>query len=386
MPKAPMKLAIFIYSLSGGGAERQTSYILSYCHNHNIDAHLILMNTIIKYEVPKEIPIHFLEQSESDENGTIKALKIPYLAYKYSRLLKKLQITHSVSLLTRPNYINLIAQKLTRHPFKVIVNELAFPSLQYSYPGFQSKFNKTLIKNLFKNADLIISNSEGNAKDLIDNFEVPSGIVSVVHNPIDLKKINAIAPVPDVFDPQNFNIITLGRLDVGKNHKMLIEAIAQLNHPRVRLYIFGVGDMQEPLEDLIQKLDVDQHVFLMGFDPNPYQYLKAADLFMFGSNHEGFPNVLLEAMACQLPILTTNCESGPNEIMELKTIKNDLMITDYGILVPVKNKDLMAKGIQYFLDHKTYAESCKTHGKRRILAFEKNNILKKYLDLIINTK
>ncbi|WP_178988426.1 glycosyltransferase [Winogradskyella schleiferi] len=378
-----MKLGFLIYSLSGGGAERQCSYILSYCTKHNIDVHLILMNTIIKYELPEGLPIHYLEKSEANENGIIKALKIPFLAYKYAKLLKKLKITHSVSLLTRPNFINIIASKLTRYKFKTIANELAFPTLQYSYKGFQSSFNKTMIRLLYKKSDMIIGNSIGNAKDLIDNFGVPPKIMEVVHNPIDLEKINKIEPIDSFFDKNKFNMITLGRLDVGKNHIMLIEAIHKLNNPLLRLYIFGVGDMQDELEELIKKLNVGEQVFLMGFDANPYKYLKSADIFIFGSNHEGFPNVILEAMACKLPILTTNCKSGPDEIMELESAKDDLMITDYGILVPIKNVDLMAKGINYFVNNKDYLADCKNHGKKRIMIYEKNHILKQYTDLII---
>ena len=267
----------------------------------------------------------------------------------------------------------------------MITNERAFPSLQYSYKGFQSSFNKKLIKSLYKKSDLVISNSYGNAGDLVDNFEVPQNKMKVIHNPIDLEKISNIEPEKSLFDSEKFNIITLGRLDIGKNHEMLIRAIHQLQNPILRLYIFGVGSLQEEFELLIEELDLKEQVFLMGFNPNPYQYLKAADLFIFGSNHEGFPNVLLEAMACQLPILSTNCQSGPSEIMELETVKDDIMITDYGILVPIKNTDLMAKGINHFIDNKTYTETCKINSKSRINDFEKDTILKKYIDLINST-
>ncbi len=377
-----MKLGLFIYSLSGGGAERQASYIVAYCVKNKIDACLILMNKRIEYELPKNVQIYYLEESDENESGLMKALKIPFLAYKYSRLIKELKITHTVSLLTRPNFINIIARKFTSYECHVIINELAFPTLQYSYKGFQSSFNKTLIRLLYKKADMVIGNSHGNANDLIHNFGVPSKMMKVVHNPIDLGKIDGIEPIDFFFDESKFNIITLGRLDIGKNHLMLIEAIHRLKNPLLRLYIFGVGDMQNELEQLIEQLDIKKQVILMGFDANPYKYLKAADLFMFGSNHEGFPNVLLEAMACGLPILTTNCQSGPSEIMELENPNDGLMVTDYGILVPIKNVALMSNGIQYFLDHKAYMDSCKLNCKKRIKDFEKNHILEEYIGLI----
>ncbi len=377
-----MNLGILIYSLDGGGAERVVSYLLTYCVKNKIKAHLILMNTTIKYEIPEGIEIHFIEKSDAYESGIMKTLKIPFLAYKYSRLLKSLKITHSLSFLTRPNLINIISSKLTNHNFKLITNERAYPSLQYGYKNIQSFFNKKMIRSLYKQSDLVISNSFGNSKDLVDNFDVPSNKMKVIHNPIDLEKINKIEEVKDFYDDTKFNLITIGRLDVGKNHSLLIDAIERLKNPNIRLYIFGAGNMQKELELKIKKQKLNNQVVLAGFDPNPYKYLKKADLFIFGSSHEGFPNVLLEAMSCGLPILTTNCKSGPSEIMQLKSIRNDIMKTDYGILVPIKNIELMAKGIQYFISKKTYLKNCKSHVLKRSEDFRKNKILKEYIDII----
>jgi N-acetylgalactosamine-N,N'-diacetylbacillosaminyl-diphospho-undecaprenol 4-alpha-N-acetylgalactosaminyltransferase len=141
--------------------------------------------------------------------------------------------------------------------------------------------------------------------------------------------------------------------------------------------------MQSELEDLIKKLSLKTQVFLLGYRANPYEYLKSADLFAFGSNHEGFPNVLLEAMACNIPILSTNCQSGPSEILKLQDEKGDnIMITDYGILTPVKNDEAMAKGISYFLDNKSFTDKCKINGLKRIKDFDKEKILNQYIDLV----
>ena len=377
-----MKLGILIYSLSGGGAERVVSYLTSFCVKNNIEIFLILMNDTIEYDLPKGLEIYDLDKSKGYESGYKKALKIPLLAYKYSKLVKKLKITHSLSFLTRPSFINILASTLTNYKFKVITNERAYPTLQYSYKGFQSTFNKKLIKSLYKKSDIVISNSYGNAEDLVNNFNVPSEIMKVIHNPIDLSKIDKILSIKSFFDESKFNIITVGRLDEGKNHKMLIEAFHKLNNFNLKLFIFGIGELQKELEELIISLNINEQVFLMGFDANPYQYLKAADLFIFGSNHEGFPNVILEAMACGLPILSTNCKSGPDEIMELNTALNDLMITDYGILVPVKNMELMSKGINYFLNNRSFLDECKINVQKRVKDFNNANILQEYVDTI----
>lgn len=378
-------LGILIYSLSGGGAERAVSHLLNYCIENNINVHLVLMNSTIKYKIPDSAKIHYIENSRANESGIMKTLKIPFLAYKYAKLLKRLEITHSLSFLTRPSFINIISNKLTTHKYKVITNERAFPSLQYSYKSFQSFFNKKMIRLLYKKSNILISNSHGNAQDLIDNFSVPKDKIKVIHNPIDLEKISKIEAVGDFFDSEKFNMVTLGRLDIGKNHSMLIDAINILNNPKLRLYIFGAGNMQKELEDKIQKLKLEGQVILAGFDPNPYKYLKKADLFIFGSNHEGFPNVLLEAMSCGLPVLTTNCKSGPSEIMKLENTKNDIMKTDYGILVPIKNAELMAKGINHFISDKAFLDSCKINVLKRAEDFRKNKILKEYIEVVSST-
>ncbi|WP_431157701.1 glycosyltransferase [Winogradskyella poriferorum] len=379
-----MRIAVLIYSLASGGAERVVSYLSHYFIEKDIEIHLVLMNSTIKYTIPNDLKIHYLENSDSNESGIFKALKIPLLALRYSKLLSDLEITHSCSFLTRPNFINILANKTRRSGIRVICNERAFPSLQYNYSGFQSIFNKWLISFLYKKSDLVVGNSNENIEDLITNFNVPQIKTCVIHNPIDLKTIEKIKPLDNFFDNRYFNIITIGRLDQGKNHEMLINSIQNLSNQSTRLYIFGEGPLRGYLKNLIKELGLDDQVFLMGYEPNPFKYLKSADLFIFGSNHEGFPNVLLEAMACNLPVLTTNCQSGPKEIMELKESLNDLMITNYGILVPVNNQSLMTKGIKYFLKDNSFSESCKTNVYTRVKDFEKYKVLKRYVKVINN--
>ena len=377
-----MRIGILINSLSAGGAERVVTYLLNYCIDNNIEVHLFLMNTTKKYNLPDGLNMHFIEKARNDESGILKALKIPYLAFKYARLVKRLGITHSLSFLTRSNFVNIMSRKFTTYKYKIITNERAFPSQQYSYGGLDSTFNKFLISKLYKKSDLLLGNSNGNVNDLKENFDMPADKTQVVHNPIDLDKIENISALGSFFDNSNFNLITIGRLDTGKNHLMLIKALHKISNPGVKLYIFGEGYMREKIEALIAELKMENRVILMGYESNPFKYLKAADLFIFGSNHEGFPNVLLEAMACDLPILTTNCQSGPNEIMELETPLDDRMITDYGIRVPVKNEELMAKGINYFLNDSAYLNECKKNVKRRVRDFEKNKILQQYFNSV----
>lgn len=372
-----MRLGILIYNMHQGGAERVVSYLLPYFQDLNIEVHLILMNSQINFDVPANLPIHYISDSDPMENGIYKLIKIPYLSYKYAKLIKKLKLTHSLSLLSRPNYINILSKKFTTNNYKVIISERAHPSLQYGYQNLKSAINKLLIRKLFHKADLIICNSHGNANDLIENFNIPKKKTKVIHNPIDLEKINYTDPLENFFCNEYFNLISVARLDEGKNFKLIINAVSDIDD--VKLYILGEGPERIELEKIIKEKKLWDKVFLLGFDPEPFKYLKKADLFIFGSNHEGFPNVLLEAMACNLPILSTNCKSGPDEILQLKeALQHDIMLTDYGILVPVNNEQLMKKGIKYLMDSPKYLTECRNNIKNRIKQFERNEILKNY--------
>ena len=368
--------------MSGGGAERVMSYLLPYLKNNGYEVILVLMNTKIVYPNIKEIPIHFLEKSEVVESGVYKFLKLPILAYKYAKFLKKEKITHSFSLLSRPCYINIMARWFTKHPYKLMVSERNYPSLQYGYGDMQSKINSYLVKWLYPKADLIISNAKASTQDLIDNFNVSPKKTGVIYNPIDLDKINAIPERESFFDPNFTNVVSVGRLQLVKNHKLMVDAIAPFEN--TRLYIFGEGELRDDLETQIENLKLQDRVFLMGFESNPFQYLKAADIFLFSSNHEGFPNVIMEAMACGLPIITTNCKSGPDEIMELKETKfDDIMITDYGVLSPVGDVKLLQKGIAYCLNNTEYLIDCRKNVKNRIKDFEREPILELYTTHIL---
>ncbi|MGY8913983.1 MAG: glycosyltransferase, partial [Flavobacteriales bacterium] len=340
------KIALFTYSMAGGGAERVVSYLLPYLKNKGSDVVLVLMNNTIAYDLPKDIPIHYLETSKAMEHGSFKLVKLPLLAYNYAQLLKKLEITHSFSLLTRPNFINVMSRWFTKHKFSLIISERNYISEQYGYGDLQSKVNRFLVKRLYPKADKIICNAKESGKDLVKNYIVDARKIKTIYNPIDKERIDQIPALNNFFDSNYFNIISVGRLEIVKNHKMLLEVVQ--NFKNVRLYILGQGPLEEELLNMISEKSLEDNVFLLGFDNNPYKYLKKADLFIFGSNHEGFPNVLLEAICCGLPILSTNCKSGPSEMLELeKELHDDIMITKSGILSPVGNVQLMKKGLNY---------------------------------------
>jgi len=362
------KISILVNDLDSGGAERVVSILLKML-NSKYDITLFMMHNIIFYDIPKDTKIVIIGNSKLSDSGLIKLLKLPYLAYRYKKL--NINSSYSISFLSRSNYINILA-KLFGMKGRVVVSERAMPSLQYA-KGFQGKINTFLIKTLYPKADLVIANSKGNAIDLEKNFGTKD--VKVINNLFDIDKE---AKLKD-----GFNFITIGRLDEGKNHKLLINAMQNID---ANLYIIGDGVLRDELTQQIKDLDLTNRVFLLGKQKNPYKYLSKADCFVFSSNREGFPNVLVEALACELVVISTDCQSGPREILAPDTdvefqLHSRVELVQFGILTPINKLETMIEAMNLIKNSSKLLDSYKIKSLQRAIEFDKNRIIDKYINI-----
>ena len=378
-----MKITIFINSLAGGGAERVVSHLLTYFYSKGIKIQLVLMEDIVSYQLPPDIQITILRKNKRKESNYKKFFELPLLAYYYARILNENKTDISISFLTRPNFINL-GSKLFSRKTKRIIGERSNPSLQYDFKTIKGYINSIIIKHTYHLSDGIIANSNGNSLDLHRNFSVPLKLIKKIYNPIDINIIEKTEVNLNFFDKNYFNFVSVGRLDSGKNHKLLINAMNLIPNKNIRLYIFGDGPSYNLLNNLISNLKLQNQVFLKGFTREIFTYLKSADCFLFGSNHEGFPNVILEAMACELPIISTDCPFGPAEIMKnIETdTKNHNVSTRYGILVPVDSIKDMALAINKMVENKMYYNKCKDNVFFRAKDFDIDIIMNEYFEYI----
>lgn len=378
-----MKISILIHSLAGGGAERVVSQLVTYLHQSGVKVYLVLLSDIIVYEIPEDIEIHYLEKTNLKDSGLSKLLKLPLLAYRYKNFLIKNDIAISLSFLNRPNYINIVA-KLLGAKVKTYISERSNPSAQYIGKSLHCRINTFIIKKIFPHADGIITNSSGNGLELIKNFNIPKKLISTIYNPIDLEKVTNEHEIEGFYDKKYFNFITVGRLNEGKNHILLLNSFHFIENKNIRLYIFGEGELKKFLQEKIEELNLQDFVFLMDFSKNIFSYLKGADAFLFGSNHEGFPNVLIEAMACGLPIISTDCTSGPREIMKAAIPDNNTksIKTDYGFILPLNNIKEMTRSIDELVADFQYYELCKKNVLVRAYDFRRNYILEQYFEYI----
>lgn len=367
------KIAILINSLESGGAERVVSVLLNSWVS-KYECHLILIHPNIFYKLDSRISITHLNE-DGCKSGIMKLLRLPLVAKKLSSIIKERNFNKVVSFLTRANYINILSSYISKH--EAIISERAMPSLQYS-GGLNGKINKFLIKFLYHKAGLCIANSQGNKKDLEDNFAV-TGVVSIP-NPFDLELINELSNQYIDIEKKKFTFITIGRLDNGKNHKLIIDAVQDMD---ADLWIIGDGDLKGELQNYIKDLGLGDKVCLLGKTENPFSFLSKADCFVFASNHEGFPNVLVEALSCQLPVISTDCQSGPREILAPNTdvnfqLKNNIELTPHGILTPIKNVEKLRKSMNLITDDKKLRNNYKKRSIQRANDFHMEKIIKEY--------
>lgn len=370
--KVKKKLSVLIYSMAGGGAERVVSILVNELYE-TYKIILVLMSNIIVYNLPKDIEIFYLENSKPSENGMWKFLKLPYLGWKYKNFCSENKIDISLAFMNRPSYISIFA-KFFGNRIKTIISERSTPSQIYSGNSLQSKISRFLVAWLYPYADLIITNSLGNKDDLIVNFGINEEKLITIYNPFDIKKIQELSSVQVSFlDFSKFTFISVGRIVTGKNYKLLIESFRKTLLKDAQLIIIGEGELKGELEDIVQRYDLQEQIFFIGFDSNPYKYMIKSDCFVFSSNYEGFPNVLVEALACELPIISTNCKSGPDEI---------LGDGKFGILTTVGSEKEMIEAMKKIYTNQKLREQLHNQALLRAKQFNKNKIIRQYLDVL----
>ncbi|MDA3057123.1 glycosyltransferase [Campylobacter sp. VBCF_05 NA6] len=361
------KLSVFIYSMAGGGAERVVSNLLpELCKAYEV--HLILMNDTIAYQIPNSVQVHFIEKSAPFENGLKKLIKLPFLGLKYKNLCKRLGIDIHFVWMNRPCYVAGFA-RIFGDKKPLIINECSTPSVLYKEPNLKSKISKFLLRWLYPKADFIYPNSLGNLADLRDNFGINPAKMGVLYNALNLDEIAHKSQESINYEKPFF--LSVGRLDAGKNHELLIRAYAKLKNCDKDLLILGDGVLHEHLQNLINELGLENRVKLLGFDNNPYKYMSKCYAFVFVSLFEGFSNALIEALACGKLVISSDHQSGAREL---------LGDDEWGVLVGVNDEEGTIKVMQKAIDEPEFVKIYEKKAKIRATFFDKKKISK---DLIL---
>jgi N-acetylgalactosamine-N,N'-diacetylbacillosaminyl-diphospho-undecaprenol 4-alpha-N-acetylgalactosaminyltransferase len=373
------KLLIFINTLQTGGAERVVSLLLDHLKDE-FEIHLALYSNYVDYPIPSQIKLLDLQQPLV-QNKFIRFLKLPQISLKVYRYCKKNGINNSVAFLYRPCYINAIMKSFLGYKGRVIMCEGTHQTtMQESHSAIYRMFSKFMVMYSYKRADIILANSYAIQTDLVENFKIKTP-VRVIYNPVDLQliKTNAAEAPGFVFEQGVFHFITVGNLRKEKNQLLLIQAFFILKNLPCKLLIVGAGVMDEELRQKVQDLGLMDKIIFCGFDKNPFKYVSRSDCFVLSSNVEGFPNVLIEALACGKPVISTDCSSGPRELLAPGTdlhhrAINNYEIGEFGILTPVKDVISLANAMKKMMEDASLRNQFAAKAAKRAEQFDVDEI------------
>jgi glycosyltransferase involved in cell wall biosynthesis len=220
--------------------------------------------------------------------------------------------------------------------------------------GFISKL---MVKAVYPKATFVVPVSQGVMRDLVQNYAVPQSKCTVMYNAYDQAELSEKATQIVTDLPAKPYLIGIGRLMPNKNFSLLINAFAKSKSQR-DLVILGQGPELLVLTNLVKTLGLEKRVHLLGFKENPYPYLKNADYLVSTSNAEGFPNGIAEAMCLGKPVIATNCQSGPAEILTGNdaTQTNSFLCAGHGILCEVNNVKAVSQAIDNIEANQQIAE------------------------------
>jgi len=355
------KVLFVIYSIYGGGAERQMQYILRYIDRMKFEPHLFVFRLFGGEEklIPRDI--HFYRMKECLVPRSFFAI------FSLWRLIFKIKPDRIVSFMYPANLVSLFAGWMFGK--KVIVGERTHLSTHLRECTFSFLW-RPLIKFFYAKSEKITAVSKEVKSDLVKNFGITPEKIEVVRSGVDIPRIRKKMIEAD--DGSSGFVFTCGNLRKEKDHNFLLEAMALLHG--VPLVIAGGGDEKKRrfLENRARELSVN--LTLAGFKENPYPLFRKAGVFVLTSRYEGFPNVVLEAMVCGVPVAAVDCPGGIREI---------ITHGETGVLAPPGDKDAFADAIKRIMDDSSFSQRLVKNAENRIKEFDIGTTVKKYEEVIL---
>ncbi len=264
-----------------------------------------------------------------------------------------------------------------------------------------------LVKMFYRYGDVVVGVSEGVSLDLRKNYRIPSNKVVTIANGFDVAYIRKMSREPMEAAYNNILkempvLIAMGRLEEPKGFWHLIRALAKLREKvsNFKLFVLGEGSQRAYLERLTEELGLSQHVVFCGFCNNPFSFLAKAKALVVSSTHEGFSNVTAEALCLGVPVVSTDIDYGPREILAPDTdlekrVKAELEIARCGILTPMcddvmydskqpltREEELLAEGMALMLSDEILYKKLKENIKGRAEELQVSRMVNKWLDLL----
>lgn len=315
--------------------------------------------------------------SELDPEVQVLDLAAPSVLRALPGLVRHLRRANPTALLAAMNHANVVAalaHRLACSRSRLVLSERAHvSSMLAEYRGTRMRFTRTLMRLAYPLADRIVVVAQGVGEDLRRHVAVLAPRVVTIYNPVVDARLLELAQAepshPWLAAPDVPVVLAAGRLTDQKDFETLLDAFALVRRRgALRLVILGDGELRTALVSQAQRLGVADDVSLPGFEQNPYAAMRRAAVFVLSSRYEGLPGVLIQAMACGAPVVSTDCPSGPREILEDGR---------WGALVPVGDAAAMAAAIAATLDAR-----CHPDVRQRALEFSEDRAVKRYAEVL----
>lgn len=356
-----MKVVALICDLSRGGAQGVFVNVVNYIYEKGIDIEIVvqsLMEPVYKERLNSMIPITSLESTNA------KKMILPLKNY-----LKNTNFTHA--LVFGPEIaINLyILRKTMRLDFKIIGRSLNTLTQEFSYADsfFRKNITANLIKHFYHKIDFAIAQSANMEEDMISNWGFDPKKITVINNALQPRY--ELEAESNIDNPKNDYIMYAGRLEKQKGLEMLLQAFSMMNSPKIELKIIGSGSLKENLMAQCQTLGIKDRVTFIDHTTEILKYYKGAKIVAMTSYFEGFPNVLVEAIACGTPIVAYDLPSGPKEII-IENVN--------GYLIPYLNVKKFSEALDLAVMHNWDYKKIKETSFR----YFRRNIMPKYIEVI----
>jgi glycosyltransferase involved in cell wall biosynthesis len=359
------KIMFFMYSLHDGGAQRTIVNIINNIDKEKFEVLLVLGSNL------NNIYLDFLNPNIRICN--LNSTKLRYCVVKLAKMIRKENPSLLFTTLNDNNITLLVAKMLSFVKTSAIVREASNRS-QSGRVTFLNRMATYLTYNFF--ASGVVALSKGVKDDLTTNFRIQEKKINVIYNPVEVQEIRCKSNelIDDIdFHEGEKTIIAIGRLVDAKDYTTLLKSFQNVSDKeKVRLLILGKGLLENKLRRLADELGISDKVNFLGYKSNPYKYLKKSEIFVLSSKWEGFGHVIVEAMACGVPVIATDCKSGPREIIENNR---------YGILVPVGDVEKLAEKIIEVLKDDKLRQKLTELGYERSHYFKASEITNQYARL-----
>lgn len=332
-----MKFAFIVTNLAGGGAEKAILKLSEALRQRGHDVHLVLLEYRVEHSISSGITVHVLTApGQKLSKGMIGEWRA---VTRLRRLMQKLAVSAPfdliVSTLPFADRVALRA-KLPRHWCRIANTLSAEIARLHDASARKARRRFKRYREMY-NGKSLIAVSSGVAQDLRDALGLSNAHIERIYNPFDFAAMRHAAGQPAEL-PAGPYVLHIGRFSAQKRHDLLLDAWCRLDRLPHRLVLLTAPNAR--LQQMIDARGLHDRVLVAGFQSNPYPWIAGAKLLVLCSDHEGLPNVLIEALAVGTPVVSTDCPSGPREILGAALPQS---------LVPVGDIEGLVRGIEHAL-------------------------------------